>query len=141
MPAGVQQLWEPVLCPSSHQHPQLRGHFNRERRLSEPGDKCEPRQDPQRTGEAHALLPLPMDVTHASGVTGVQQCAARNQVTHSQVLFMAHALPQVCQFNNASCGVFQALAQRGYLTAIIKNTGSLATSFTISVRYPLPTHT
>lgn len=41
---------------------------------------------------------------------------------------------QVCQFNNASCGSFQALTQRGYLTATLQNTGSLAASFTISVR-------
>lgn len=40
---------------------------------------------------------------------------------------------QVCQFNNATCGSFQALTQRGYLTATVQNAGSIAATFIVSV--------
>jgi hypothetical protein len=42
---------------------------------------------------------------------------------------------QVCQFNNATCGSFQALTQRGYLTATVQNAGSIAAAFIVSVRH------
>jgi hypothetical protein len=40
---------------------------------------------------------------------------------------------QVCQFNNASCGSFQALTQRGYLITTVQNTGSIAANYYVSV--------
>ncbi len=40
---------------------------------------------------------------------------------------------QVCQFNNATCGVFQALTQRGYLTATVQNTGAVASGYYVEV--------
>ena len=39
----------------------------------------------------------------------------------------------LCTFNNASCGAFTALNQRGYVHAVFKNTGYIAASFTLEV--------
>ena len=41
---------------------------------------------------------------------------------------------QVCQFNNATCGSFQALTQRGYLTATVKNTGAISGGYFVEVQ-------
>lgn len=43
---------------------------------------------------------------------------------------------QVCQFNNATCGVFQALAQRGYLSATVQNTGAISGGYYVQVGSP-----
>ena len=43
------------------------------------------------------------------------------------------ALGQVCQFNNATCGSFQALAQRGYLWTTIMNTGTITGAYYVEV--------
>jgi hypothetical protein len=40
---------------------------------------------------------------------------------------------RLCAFNNATCGGFQALAQHGYLSAQVQNTGSIAADYTITV--------
>ncbi len=42
-------------------------------------------------------------------------------------------LYQVCQFNNATCGSFQALAQRGYLWTTIMNTGAITGAYYVEV--------
>ena len=43
------------------------------------------------------------------------------------------ALGQVCQFNNATCGSFQALAQRGYLWTTVMNTGTITGAYYVEV--------
>ncbi|CAK0755627.1 hypothetical protein CVIRNUC_002389 [Coccomyxa viridis] len=45
----------------------------------------------------------------------------------------ASTVALVCQFNNATCGVFQALTQRGYLTATVQNTGAVASGYYVEV--------
>ena len=43
---------------------------------------------------------------------------------------------RVCAFANATCGSFQALTARGYLSATVANAGSVAADFTVTVRAP-----
>ena len=43
------------------------------------------------------------------------------------------AFMQVCQFNNATCGTFQALTQRGYMSVVVQNTGTLAADYQLQV--------
>ena len=43
---------------------------------------------------------------------------------------------QVCAFANATCGSFQALTARGYLSATVLNAGSVAAAFTVTARAP-----
>lgn len=40
---------------------------------------------------------------------------------------------QVCNFNSATCGSFQALTQRGYLTANIQNKGFANADYLVTV--------
>ena len=40
---------------------------------------------------------------------------------------------QVCQFNNVSCGTFQAVTQRGYLTILTQNVGTIAADYQLQV--------
>jgi len=50
---------------------------------------------------------------------------------------------QVCQFNNVSCGTFEAVTQRGYLTILTQNIGAIAADYQLQVRPyppPLPLH-
>ena len=46
---------------------------------------------------------------------------------------------QVCRFNNASCGTFEALTQTGYLYTTVENVGTLSATYqlTVSARLPL----
>ena len=39
----------------------------------------------------------------------------------------------MCTFNNASCGGFTALNQRGYLTVVLRNSGYIAAAYTVQV--------
>lgn len=54
----------------------------------------------------------------------------------SQVIWRpsAYAALQVCQFNNASCGTFQALSQRGYMNVNTQNSGTLTADYQLTVR-------
>ena len=40
---------------------------------------------------------------------------------------------QVCQFNNATCGTFQALSQRGYLNVNVQNIGTISADYQLTV--------
>ena len=40
---------------------------------------------------------------------------------------------QVCQFNNATCGTFQALTQRGYLNVNVQNIGTISADYQLTV--------
>ena len=45
---------------------------------------------------------------------------------------------QVCQFNNVSCGTFQAVTQTGYLTVLCQNVGAIAADYQLQVTFSSP---
>lgn len=72
-------------------------------------------------------------------VTSILNSVVTLTVNANAVSFVNNVSPgrilsaRVCQFNNATCGSFQALTQRGYLTATLQNAGSVAATFIVSV--------
>ncbi len=72
-------------------------------------------------------------------VTSILNSVVTLTVNADAVSFVNNVSPgrilsaRVCQFNNATCGSFQALTQRGYLTATLQNAGSVAATFIVSV--------
>ena len=67
-------------------------------------------------------------------------------LAHQQVPTFSRAQPksllsqplQVCRFNNASCGTFQALTQIGYLYTTVQNVGTLSADYQLTVSGQLP---
>lgn len=61
------------------------------------------------------------------------------QAVADSVQFVVNASPgrisnaSLCTFDGAVCGGFQAGASRGYLSAIVENTGHIAAAFTLAV--------
>eukprot|EP00210_Caulerpa_lentillifera_P005322 g5085.t1 len=72
-------------------------------------------------------------------VHGIRNSVVSLTASADHVQFVVHSSPgqilnaAVCAFNNASCGAFESLSDRGYLHVEIQNTGYIASEYTITV--------
>ncbi|CAG9465795.1 unnamed protein product [Pedinophyceae sp. YPF-701] len=90
------------------------------------------KQLPLDVTDARALrLQLPVDTLGASVVSLDMLGDSVRLVVNSSPARIVSA--KVCQFANVECGGFEALTERGYLTAEVENEGYIDAGFTISV--------
>ena len=74
---------------------------------------------------------LPVTATMSSVVTLTVNADSLALVTNQSPGQVISAT--MCTFNNATCGGFTALNQRGYLTVVLRNSGYIAASYTVQV--------
>ena len=77
---------------------------------------------------------LPVTATLSSVVTLTVNADSLTLVTNQSPGQVISAT--MCTFNNATCGGFTALNQRGYLTAVVRNSGYIAAAYTVEVQPP-----
>ena len=74
---------------------------------------------------------LPVTATLSSVVTLTVDADSLTLVTNQSPGQIISAT--MCTFNNATCGGFTALNQHGYLFVIVRNSGYIASSYTVQV--------